>query len=287
MSANILRFVQSAKRTADAADALSAQFARELTRILRAAERNLRAVIAKSASGERTAIVTAAQAERVRRDIRQTLKQAGYDALATEATQLPFDRIGERMLTMRRLGQQAAELSFFELSRMEALKSMYAGTLLEQGDDVAKALWQAVVRGVFGARSPERILDDLADVLDGSEPAIRTLYDTLLSIYGRQVEAIQAGDEPQAAFAYMGPVDDKTRDFCLDHVGRVYTRDEIDTLDNGQLDNVFLTGGGYNCRHVFMEVSRFSELREFVGKPVRIPEIMDDVRHVRARKKAA
>jgi hypothetical protein len=102
----------------------------------------------------------------------------------------------------------------------------------------------------------------LADVLDHSEPQIRTLYDTSVSIFGRQVEALQAGDDPDTTFAFFGPVDEKTRDFCLEHVGKVYTRAEIDALDNGQIDNCFLTAGGFSCRHSWVEVSKFSELQD-------------------------
>jgi hypothetical protein len=35
----------------------------------------------------------------------------------------------------------------------------------------------------------------------------------------------------------------------------VLTRGAIDSLSNGQLPNVFITGGGYNCRHSFLAVS--------------------------------
>ena len=44
-------------------------------------------------------------------------------------------------------------------------------------------------------------------------------------------------------------------------------------MNNGQIDNVFLTGGGYNCRHTWMEVSKFSELRNLVNTDQRIPEM--------------
>ena len=105
-----------------------------------------------------------------------------------------------------------------------------------------------------------QLSEEIAKILNIAEARTQTLYDTAVSIYGRQVEAEQAGDDPSTTFVYMGPVDAKTRDFCLRHVGKVYTRAEIDQLDNGQLSNVFLAGGGYNCRHVFQEISKFSEL---------------------------
>jgi hypothetical protein len=157
------------------------------------------------------------------------------------------------------------------------MKALQLGNLLDEGDAVAKALWQATVRGIFGSRDVNSILTDLGQVLDRREPVIRTLYDTSISIYGRQVEALLSDESEDPVYAYMGPADEKTRDFCLEHVGKVYTREQIDELDNGQLNDVFLTGGGYNCRHQWMEVSRFSELREIVGTDERVPEIKDSL----------
>jgi hypothetical protein len=91
------------------------------------------------------------------------------------------------------------------------------------------------------------------------------------------VEALKAGDDPETRYAYLGPVDTKVRPFCRQHVGKVYTRAEIDALDNGQLNNVFLTGGGYNCRHVWNEVSKYSELYDYAGTERRVPEVRDDL----------
>lgn len=275
-----LRLVHSANKTAQTADTISAKFARALSTILRDTERRLRPLLVDAKAGSPTAVVQAAQADQVRRELRTALRQAGYDELAAQATDAPFDRMAARVLTTRRLALQSAALSRGIVTRMDALKALHLGNLLEQGDDVAKALWQATLRGVFGSRSVDRILSDLAGVLEDTEPHIRTLYDTSISIYGRQVEALQAGDREEATFAYMGPVDQVTRDFCVEYAGRVLTRAEIDDLDNGQLDNVFLTGGGYNCRHTWIEVSRFSELRDLVGTEARVPEIqtqLDDL----------
>jgi hypothetical protein len=54
-------------------------------------------------------------------------------------------------------------------------------------------------------------------------------------------------------YRFEGPDDKLTRPFCdhlLDRTKKTgLTRAEIDKLDNGQLPNVFVTGGGYNCRH--------------------------------------
>jgi uncharacterized protein with gpF-like domain len=106
-----------------------------------------------------------------------------------------------------------------------------------------------------------------------SRDKLRTLYDTTVSIFGRQVEAMKSTGEAEDVFAYVGPIDERLRPFCREHVGKVYSRADIDALDNGQLPNTFLTGGGYNCRHVWQAISKFSELRDLVGTDQRIPEV--------------
>jgi len=265
--------IDAADTTIQTSERLSRSFARALASVLRGLERSLIGVVTDASAGSPTAIVKAARANRTRVELRQALTEAGYDDLADSATAGPLDAITKAILASRPAALEGAGLSSSALSKLEALKSLYATNLLDQGDDVARALWQATVRGVFGAQPVTRIVQDLANVLDDTAPHIQTLYDTSVSIYARQVEALQAGQDPEARFAYFGPVDEKTRPFCLKWAGKVLTRTMIDTLDNGQLDNVFLTGGGYNCRHLWLEVSKFSALSPLVGTDERVPEI--------------
>jgi hypothetical protein len=268
--------IKAAKKTAAQADDISKRFADELKQVFRDTERKLRPLLKDAADGDRTAIVKAAQANRVRKELREVLKASGYDDLADIATKTPLDTLATQVLRGR-LAQESERFAQGVAIRIEGMKALQLGNLLDEGDAVAKALWQATVRGIFGSRDVNSILTDLGQVLDQREPVIRTLYDTSISIYGRQVEALLSDDSEDPVYAYMGPADEKTRDFCLEHVGKVYTREQIDELDNGQLNDVFLTGGGYNCRHQWMEVSRFSELREIVGTDDRVPEIKDSL----------
>lgn len=55
-------------------------------------------------------------------------------------------------------------------------------------------------------------------------------------------------------YAYVGPIDNKNREFCEDLLSgtNLYTRAQIDAMDNGKTGNAFVTGGGPGCRHWFM-----------------------------------
>lgn len=264
--------VSAADRIAAMAERFSRVFARELARVFRETERHLPSMLEQAQRGKRTAILKAARVNETRRGLRLVLSNAGYDDLAETATSGPLDRLADAVLERRRLAQAVVRLGQAHEARVAALQALHATDLLDLGDDLAHELWRATARGVFGSASTDQIVRDLGAVLDDTEPHVRTAYDTAVSIYGRQVEALQAGDDPATPFLYAGPADAKMRPFCAERVGRVFTREDVDAMDNGQLDNVFQTGGGYNCRHQFIEVSRLSETANLVGTTERVAE---------------
>ena len=81
----------------------------------------------------------------------------------------------------------------------------------------------------------------------------------------------EAKSSRNRAYIYVGPIDERTRDWCLSRVGRVFTRAQIDAMDNGQIPDPFTTGGGYNCRHKFVEVHK-PGLIAMAGTSRRLPE---------------
>jgi hypothetical protein len=277
------QLTRSVGKTVTEADRISEAFARELATVLRDVEGEIRRLLIRIDA--ESAQARAAQALRARNEIRAMLLQSGYGVLVEEATGGGFDRMTARVLTTRRVAQVASELGPETRLLLEAMRTLHFQDLLEEGEMVTNAITRAVTRGMLGGTPVPVLLEEVARTLDTSRARVATLYDTMVSIYGRQVEAMQAGDDPQAAFLYAGPVDSKTRPFCLSRVGKVYTRVEIDGMDNGQISNVMLTGGGYNCRHVFTEISVFSELYPLRDTGERAPEIQEQVNRV--RKKAA
>jgi len=214
------------------------------------------------------------RAAKLRREVQKALDAAGYPHLTETATSGSLDALIVQMGTLRGAAKLAA-FTTSDQSRILALKEIARLDLLGAGQEIAHALWRTLAQGLYSQRKVSDLLDDLSDAVDVEEGHLRTLYDTTVSIFGRQVEAMKAKDGD--VFAYIGPVDQKLRPFCRQHVGKVYTKAEIDALDNGQLPNVFLTAGGYNCRHIFQAVSKFSEMRDLVGKDQRIPEVQSAV----------
>jgi hypothetical protein len=293
--------VSLARRLAADADALRDAFVLELADVLTRVERRLPAIIADAQAGGIMAAGTAASLGRTRANLRRLLTEAGYDDLIDTATSAGLDRTlailadsspaYRRALAFNTSGQPTAFTGI-----LRALIDTARADLVAQGDAIATVLWRATVRGVLGADPPARLVEALADVLDGQRALAATLYDTNVSITQRlsvqtivptsgedvldptaPVPLAMGGDvlpiPDDQLYAYVGPVDDIIRPFCLEHVGKVYTKPEIDALDNGQMPNTFLTGGGWNCRHLWAPISRFDEVADLHGTDGRVPEV--------------
>jgi hypothetical protein len=241
---------------ADAAliDALTDAFAEELGTVLEIATERMRQLI-RTLDTDETGRIAATQQNlarvvRLRADLARLLEAAGYRDLVESATDEPLDQIAAQILRSTK-----APLTTFDLDALIAMKQIRFAELLQIGEEAAIGLWRVVLDGVTGVRPVLDLVDDIADLLDISEKHARVLYDTAVSTYSRQVGLIGTTGKPDELFVYVGPNDSKTRDFCADLIGQVHTRDEIDAMDNGQLPNVMLTGGGFNCRHQFRRVS--------------------------------
>lgn len=285
MDEELARLIAEAAKLAQTGEQLSLVFARELAKVWRDADRALRVLVMDAREGSVSAALTATRATLLKAQVRDVLTAAGYDALIGAATETSATTLIQAALDRRSIEQIAA----FQLatgSKLEALRQIAALDLLAQGDEVATSLWRSLAQHLFTTRPTSEILADLADALDESEGRIGTLFDTQVSIYGRQVEALATEDlGPNQPYLFAGPIDDKTREFCLERVGKVFTRAEIDAMDNDQLPNPFLTVGGWNCRHSFLAVES-QALREMAGTGKRVGPISDDVARIRARQAA-
>ena len=235
-------------------DRLSSSFVNELKIILRDMDRRLRTLVLEETTG---AALTASRVLVLKRQLRELLRRTGYDLLAFTAVDAGVEAFVASYVGAH--GEAARELIASAAGRLDAMRMLALQDLLGKGDEVATALWRSVMQATFTGRPVSDILADLDSALDVGEGRIGTLFDTEMSIYGRAVEAVGAEDLPDdQLFRYVGPNDSKTREFCAEWIDKELTRDEIDELDNEQLPDVFLTAGGYNCRHSWIAVERES-----------------------------
>lgn len=279
------RLIAHAERLARTGEQLSTVFAAELATVWRDADRELRRLVLDVRQGSVSAAVQATRAVALKDQVRAILTASGYDALIVAATDTATSTLIREVLSEK----TAAEVAAFRGSSaplLDALTEIARIDLLAQGDEIAVSLWRSLSQYLLTTRPVNEILDDLADALDESSATVRTLFDTQVSIYGRQVEHASTGAlGPAQPFLYVGPIDDKTRDWCLARVGKVYSRAAIDAMDNGQLPNPFLTAGGWNCRHSWLAVES-QELRALTDTGEAVPIYAEDVTRIRARQQA-
>jgi hypothetical protein len=146
----------------------------------------------------------------------------------------------------------ANDLDIMSSFQMNALAGLRA--------TVESAAGAAMTRGMFsmGGLKFSELVAELSKRFDLSIGQARTLGDTSMSLFyatatDRAYQTIEKDlpGEQELTYEYSGPDDKLTREFCehLLAVGKSYTRSQIGRMSNGQLPNVFITRGGWNCRH--------------------------------------
>lgn len=140
-----------------------------------------------------------------------------------------------------------------------AFKNGSEKQIIEVADRVAERARKQAEFSVGGS-TVEELTEHLADTLDITvsqsealaETAMTSFYRTISDRGYQIIESERPGLELQ--YSYDGPLDKLNRPFCLkterqSRNGKTWTRKQINQMRNGQLPNVFVTCGGYRCRH--------------------------------------
>ena len=123
-------------------------------------------------------------------------------------------------------------------------------------DAVSKEIYESTLTGTSFVNS----LATIKQSVDASlgRYAKQALHDGLMQ-FDAAVNTRIALDAGATEFKYYGPDDSVTRDFCEKHVGKTYTKQEIEEIWSGSWagkisGDPFVVRGGYNCRHRFRGV---------------------------------
>ena len=273
MSAKSLQ--RAAVRDAALQDAAVAAFNADLRTVYRRLSVLLRAALEQwDVDPAGRTVTTAANLTRVfalRRQARDLVRRAGFDAAARAAIADPLDLLASSVVKAQ--GQQLG-LGPNLREALDAWRDLRLADLLAIADDAARTIQRVVLDGTLGLREVDKLIADVAQALEVSQRAARTTYDTAISIFSRQMEMSTSTGAPDELFVYVGPVDEVMRPFCRQWIGKVRTRDAISALDNGMLPDVIVSGGGWNCRHRWSRVSILDDdLIAIAGTNQRAPGI--------------
>lgn len=204
-----------------------------------------------------------------------TLLEAGFAAAVAKA----YGDLPE-LLKYTPISEAAFAFGTFDSMALEAFRLLKINEFTDLFGEFTREAASIVMRGVMGAGRKADLITAIVEVLDTTSHNGKTLYQTALAEFVQTCTALKSDNTPQEKFLYTGPIDGKIRPFCLLHVGRVYAREAIDGMDNGQLDNVFITRGGYNCRHQWRRISPLSEMNKLSDgefAPGRSEELVSEV----------
>lgn len=204
---------------------------------LRTAGTEIRRIVAAAlAAGEPEAIVL----ERVNTYLVNSGLDESLKQWFVEQATAQFTWISDRTLS----GQALADLTTI----FETAGSEFASV----GGQVQEKVVKEIIDGIHAGRTSSELSDILQRKFDHGRAQSRTVVNTALLGLNRTKRIRTAEIAGVTRFKYSGPSPD--RPFCRQHYKKIYTREEISGLSNGQISPVRIYCGGYNCRHQWVPI---------------------------------
>jgi hypothetical protein len=182
------------------------------------------------------------------------LNRSGFYAAVVALVSNFVDQVDEFRVLYEEMSSGLPEMSLDE-NDSEVLANQAAaamGALEGQVFKVNVDLRQLLTRSLGELKVSELVqgVNDVVRKLNRVEPIARDQLILFFRMVGNLVYSSVEETGRMAEYHYVGPDDDRARDFCSTLVGnRVYSRMEIDSMDNGQVAGVFSNCGGHGCRH--------------------------------------
>ena len=130
-------------------------------------------------------------------------------------------------------------------------ESVITNKIYQATDSLSSTLIRQVVTGA--KLDTNQLIEDFGAT---TAQQITTEMNTATSGFYRSMTQAKAKELDVEYFAYVGPLDDITRPFCKSRVNKIFTRSQIQKWDNGTNLPADIYGGGYNCRHDLVPMSK-------------------------------
>jgi hypothetical protein len=237
-------------------------------------EKRLRAIVAGVSKGGKISAGDALAIRRARSDIDQ-LKGSELDKVVSDALQAKRDvlgRVAEMVLEEAKKIDIPDEFSDTSQKVIDALGEItddqIRGVAKGATDEAAQYLMQTVISG----GPADGLLEKMAQTMGRRVDQARSLAEAMVAGFERQLSVRQATEAGVKWFAYLGPDDEITREWCGHWVGRAGTPQQFEeTADMWKRDKqpmpVMAYGGGYNCRHRFVALVTKEQIAEYEKGP--------------------
>lgn len=151
----------------------------------------------------------------------------------------------------------STDINFQGTKMIEKAQIVDLESFIGKGAELDDLIKKELINGIAGTANYRTMVRNLEENLLGlgekggflarySNTYIRTSIQGLTRLVDKEIQDkyIKDNDIEDPKYLYSGVVDGKTRDFCLDHVGKEYTEDEVMGFPGS-----FFSPGGWNCRH--------------------------------------
>ena len=182
----------------------------------------------------------------------QRLSFQGFEALATSQLEALANGVYQAALTGRSKADFIKEVRGQINGIYQASDQEEIAQLVEVAKETTGARQQAAVDRLHSVYNADRLGNNLR--------RYATTYATdSLNQYSATLTITTANEQGIDQFEYYGDVIRDSREFCKKHVGKEYSREEIERIWAGSWagkapGDPFLVRGGYNCRHQWLPI---------------------------------
>lgn len=167
---------------------------------------------------------------------------------------------------------QIAMLKNFEVTApitdavVQALIDVNNATFMSYTGTMTETIRQSLLKAVLAGTPRNKFVNAVAD-LSGqtlSKGQIKTIVETALKTFSRQVNAVMSEDMPDdTLYVYVGTIKTNTRELCLAMKSAgALTKAEI----MERFPGTFIDGGGFNCGHRWAVQTTLSNKFTFEGQ---------------------
>ena len=144
---------------------------------------------------------------------------------------------------------------------LRGLTNFSTSTFSDHLGQMGNIIKKEIVKGAISGATEKGIFDAIQQQAGLSNSQMQTLVTTGLNDYSRSVGKVmmdQLSENQQ--YRYVGAIDDRTRDVCLQmwSAGSLTKSKIVSNFG----PSVFISGGGYNCRHQWIPTQAESKSKD-------------------------
>ena len=142
-----------------------------------------------------------------------------------------------------------------QTNEAKKLKKLFASNFGSMADDLYQATIDAFEQQIaLNSLNKAALIESIKDALNAPVHFARTNARLVVSGYNRLYRDVLAKEVGLDYALYFGDKRENTRSFCTRCIGKVFSRKEIELMQNGQGLDVIHYAGGYNCIHSWLWV---------------------------------